>query len=146
MKATSRDQDERRKRILVVDDDECVLCVFRGALLGLGSEYEIITASSGRTALAAARDRAFDLVITDLGMPDMDGIQVTEALRACAPGTVVVWITAYGCRGAAFHARRLGVDICVEKPVEVEAIRRLALVALGRTDVEATADSDHAGR
>lgn len=118
------------KCILVVDDDERVLFVLRDILAGLGSQYEVVTAQSGYEALDKARKKPFDLLITDLKMPGMDGVELTEAVRALSPSTVVIWITAYGSQETNAEAQRLGVYRCLDKPLEVAEIRRTALDAL----------------
>ena len=118
------------KRILVVDDDERVLFVFHGALARLGSEYEIVTAQNGHEALEKAKEAPFDLLITDLRMPDMGGIALTEAIRALDSGVVVIWVTAYGCHKLKADAARLAVYGCMDKPVEISEIRETARRAL----------------
>jgi CheY-like chemotaxis protein len=82
--------------ILIVDDDPIVLFVFRDTLRDLGQGYEIVTAQSGLRALEEVSKEPFDLVITDLDMPDLNGIELTEAIGTVSPDTSVVWITAYG--------------------------------------------------
>ncbi len=119
-----------RKRILVVDDDERVLFVLHDILAGLGSQYEVVTAQSGYEALDKAREKPFDLLIADLRMPGMDGVELTEAVRALSPSTVVIWITAYGSQETSAEARRLGVYRCLDKPLEVTEIRQIAREAL----------------
>jgi len=118
------------KRILVVDDDERVLFVFHDALVRLGSEYEIVTARNGREALKKAREAPFDLIITDLRMPDMDGIALTEAVRNSSPNVTVIWMTAYGCHTLKAEAARLAVHRCLDKPLEISEIRKTAREAL----------------
>ena len=118
------------KRILVVDDDKRVLFVFQEALSKLDGDYEIETARSSDEGLEKATARPFDLVITDLNMPGLDGLRLTESLGALSPLTVVVWMTACGCRSLVREARRLRVHRCLDKPVEVGEIRRVAREAL----------------
>jgi CheY-like chemotaxis protein len=118
------------KRILVVDDDERVLFVLHDTLTRLGSEYEIVTAPNGHEALDRARKMPFDLIITDLRMPGMDGVELTEAVRTLSPSTVVIWITAYGRQETNAEARKLGVYRCLDKPLEVTEIRQIAREAL----------------
>ena len=118
------------KRILVVDDDERVLLVFHDALVKLGSEYEVITAANGRLGLEQIRQTSFDLIITDLRMPDVDGIAFTEAVRALDSGATVIWVTAYGCHKLKADAARLAVYRCLNKPVEIREIRETARQAL----------------
>lgn len=129
-----------RKRILVVDDDERVLFVLHDILAGLGSEYEIVTAQNGYEALDKARGIPFDLLITDLRMPGMDGVELTEAVRTLSPSTVVIWITAYGSQETNAEARRLGVYCCLDKPLEVAEIRQTAREALEAAGHQLPAD------
>jgi len=112
-------------RILVVDDDERVLFVLRRALLAFQNGYEIVTALDGREALNRAKEVPFDLLITDLKMPGVDGITLTQAIRDLNSGTVVVWITAYGCAQVSDEATRLSVHECLEKPLRIDEIRRV---------------------
>ncbi len=118
------------KRILVVDDDERVLFVLHDTLARLGSEYEVVTAHSGYEALDKAREMPFDLLIADLRMPGMDGVELTEAVKTLSPSTVVIWITAYGSQETRAEAQRLGVYRCLDKPLQVAEIRRIAREAL----------------
>ena len=118
------------RRILVVDDDERVLLVFHDALMRLGCEFEIVTARDGRTALEKAREMPFDLIITDLRMPDVDGIALTEAIREMDTGVVVIWMTAFGCHTFRAEAVRLAIYCCLDKPVEIGEIREAACQAL----------------
>jgi DNA-binding NtrC family response regulator len=117
-------------RILVVDDDERVLFVLRRTLLAFQNGYEIVTATDGHKALNKAKEVPFDLLITDLKMPGMDGITLTQAIRDLNSGTVVVWITAYGCAQVSDEATRLSVHECLEKPLRIDEIRRVVREAL----------------
>jgi CheY-like chemotaxis protein len=118
------------RRILLVDDDEGVLFVLRASLLRLGSEYEVITASQGQTALDALAEGRFALLITDMRLPGIDGLALTEHLRASGAPTAVIWITAYGCRQLRADAERLHVRHCLEKPVEIAEFRRTVCAVL----------------
>jgi DNA-binding NtrC family response regulator len=119
-----------RTHILIVDDDERVLFVMRRALRSLGDGYEVVTADGGREALSKARVTPFDLLISDLRMVDMSGIELTEAIKALNDKTVVVWVTAYGCHRVAEEAARLSVYKCLDKPLKVGEIRRVVREAL----------------
>ena len=129
-----------RKRILIVDDEENVLFTLRATLAKLDNGADIVTAPSGRQALEKVREMSFDLVLTDLKMPDMDGVAMTEAIRALHAGIVVIWMTAYGCCAVQAEAERLGVYRCLDKPLEVTEIRRIVGKALEITD---DSDSDN---
>jgi CheY-like chemotaxis protein len=118
------------RRILIIDDDARVLFVLHAALRKLGSQHEIATARNGREALEKMSEAPFDLVITDLKMPGLDGVELTGRIRASNPTTAVIWITAYSCKGLESDAARLGVNDCLEKPLEPTEIRRIAQRAL----------------
>ena len=119
-----------RRRILVVDDDPMVLFVYHDTLKDLGDEYEIVTTPSGLKALDEIKDKPFDLIITDLNMPDLGGVELTEAIRQASPDTTVVWITAYGCHRFSTDAARLEIHRCYDKPLEVDEILEVAREAL----------------
>lgn len=119
-----------RRRILIVDDDPMVLFVYHDTLKDLGDEYEIVTTPNGLKALNDIKDKPFDLVITDLNMPDLGGVELTEAIRQTSPNTAVVWITAYGCHGRSSDAERLGIYRCYDKPLEVDEILQAAREAM----------------
>lgn len=122
------------KRILIVDDDERVLFVLHDALAKAEDGYEVVTSRNGHEALDQCKERPFDLVVTDLRMPDMDGIELTEAIRALDPSTAVIWITAYGSREVRDEAVRLAVCDCLDKPLEIAEIRQAVREALQTTE------------
>ena len=114
------------KRILIVDDEASVLFILHDALARLGGHYEIVTASKGREALGKVEAKAFDLVITDIRLPDIGGVELTRNVMELHPHTSFIWITAYSCREIRSEAAKLGVPYCLDKPVEVGDIRQLA--------------------
>jgi putative two-component system response regulator len=117
-------------RILLVDDEERVLFVLSNALKKLGNRFEIVTARDGAQALDYARQLPFNLLITDLHMPLMDGVELTRAVKALCPETAVIWITAYGSYVRRAEAERLGVAYYLDKPLEIGEIRLRAVQAL----------------
>lgn len=119
-----------RRRILIIDDDPMVLFVYHDTLKDLGDEYEIVTTPSGLKALNEIKDKPFDLVITDLNMRDLSGVELTEAIRRTSPDTAVVWITAYGCHSVSIDAARLKIHHCYDKPLEVDELLQAAREAL----------------
>jgi CheY-like chemotaxis protein len=122
---------EKSRRVLVVDDEPVVRLIVRGALQGAKETLEVTTVRNGRQALAEMEREGFDLIITDLGMPGMGGIELTEKARALDREVAVLWITGCGCDEVLREERRLGVYRCVDKPIEIREIRELALEALG---------------
>jgi CheY-like chemotaxis protein len=117
-------------RILVVDDDPVVLMVFCELLQRLGEGNEIVAAPDGHRALEEVEAAPFDLVITDLRMPGLGGVELTEAIRNSSPNTAVVWITAHGCQDVLRDAARLEICGCYDKPVDVSVILQVARDAL----------------
>jgi CheY-like chemotaxis protein len=118
------------RRILIVDDEDNILFVVRHALERLEDVSRIETAENGKQALDLAQQVSFDLVVTDLHMPEMDGIALTEALRALDDTLTVIWMTAYHCCAQEDERKRLGVSSCIDKPIEIGEIRRIVSEAL----------------
>jgi DNA-binding NtrC family response regulator len=108
-----------------------VLFVLHDILMALGSDYDIVATDNGLEALDRARKEPFDLVITDLSMSGMGGIELTEAIKEQDPATPVIWITAYGSYNVYADAERLNVYRCRDKPLEVSEILSMAREALG---------------
>ena len=133
----------RGKRILIVDDDPGVLFIMQAALLSLGDEYEVVAAEDGVQALGQIRRCAFDLVVTDIRMPGMGGIELTEAIRATEPATVVIWMTAYGSDALQADCQRLGVERCLDKPLRIAGIRQAVAEALDAPPNKRIGESRH---
>lgn len=119
----------RKYRILIVDDEEQILFVLREALSKLGEEYEILTASNGHEALARLREIPIDLLVTDLIMPGMDGVALTEVAYAMFPNTKVIWMTSYDRRED--DAQRLSVQRYLLKPLNIDDIRKVVIEEAG---------------
>lgn len=108
------------RKVLVVDDEPTVTKSCRRILAEEG--YEVLTTESGRDGMNRAFAQEFDLVLTDLKMPDLDGMELVRALRHKRPQTAVVVITGYGTVRSAVEATRLGVSDYIEKPFTPEQI------------------------
>ncbi|MCA9920872.1 MAG: response regulator [Anaerolineales bacterium] len=118
------------KRILLVDDDDLVLfAVSEGLQLANGS-YEIVTATNGYEALGVLTEFSFDLVITDIKMPQMSGVQLTQEIRSLNLDIPVVWMTAFSSQELKEQAHRMRVYRFLAKPMEVADIRQIAKEAL----------------
>jgi len=104
-----------RARVLVVDDKENMLKLFAKIL---GEGYELSTAGDGASALALLTIEKFDVVVTDLKMPGADGFAVLEAVKAAAPDTEVVMMTAYATVNDAVEAMKKGAYDYLQKPFD----------------------------
>ena len=102
------------RRILVVDDEPLVTGSCRRVLTDAG--YEVDTTESGREGINLALGGRFDLVVTDLKMPDLDGMELVRVLKKERPGTAIVVITGYGTVPSAVQATKLGASDYIEKP------------------------------
>jgi two-component system NtrC family response regulator len=109
------------KRILVVDDDESLRWVTQAQLQQSG--YQASAAASGAEALKLIRESPPDLVITDLIMPGMSGLDLLKRIRAEYPEIIVILATAYGAVENAVEAMRAGAYDYILKPVNMDELR-----------------------
>lgn len=119
-----------KRRILVVDDTPLIREHLRVILEMDG--FEVETASDGQTALACVRERLFHLVITDLRMPDMSGIELLTAVRAEKLPFGVIVLTGHGDTQVALDVMKAGADDFVTKPYEPDHLRFLVQRILER--------------
>jgi DNA-binding NtrC family response regulator len=108
-------------RILVVDDEKAILVALRGLFTKEG--YEVDTASSGEEAVRKIETGRFHVVVTDLSMDGLTGMQVLERGRAFDPDLAVVMITAHGSEKAAVQAMKLGATDYLPKPFDNDELR-----------------------
>ncbi len=102
------------KKILVIDDEAIVRTSCDRTLRPEG--YDVRLATSGQEGIACMEKEAFSLVLLDLKMPDMDGIEVLGIINKTWPDTKVVMITGYSTVDTAVQALRLGAYNFIEKP------------------------------
>src|SRR6202165_5330893 len=124
-----------KKRILVVDDEPQITRVLRTALTGSG--YEVRTADGGHSGLRLAREWLPDLVITDVSMPNMSGIELCRQLRAESTLPVIV-LSVKGEEKTKVAALDAGADDYVTKPVGMDEL--LARVRRNLSRVPPTED------
>src|SRR5579864_1170038 len=118
-------------RVLVVDDEPNILAAVRPLLAGNG--YEAITAMSGRAALDAIQREPPDVIVLDLGLPDLDGVEVCRLIREESPVPIIV-LSARAAEGDKVRALDAGADDYVTKPFGAEELLARVRVALRRTD------------
>ncbi len=121
-----------RKNILVVDDEKSQREILEMILSEEG--YDVTTAASGEAALKFAKDRRFDLALTDLKMTGMDGIELLQHLLAYDSSIIVILLTAHGSIESAKEALRRGAFDYLEKPYDKAALLETINRALDRLD------------
>lgn len=117
-----------QKRILVVDDEPNIRKVLRAHLRRGG--YLVEEAEDGRQALAWLNQEAFDLVISDLRMPGLDGMSLLARCREDFPGLPVILITAHGTVDSAVEAIKLGAHDYITKPFDQDELQKVILGAI----------------
>ena len=116
-------------RVLVVDDEPSMRAALEASFTRHG--WEVTTAAGTHEAMERFRSSPFPLVITDMRMPDGDGLGVMQHVRALAPGTAVIFLTAYGNVPEAVLAMQQGACDYLVKPVSFEQLRQAAVRVLG---------------
>ena len=106
--------------LLIVDDDRSILTAFRMVFEG---NYTVITAENGSDALRLLREKAPDVVIVDVGLPDMSGIDLLARIKGLAPETVVIMITAAEETGMISRACELGAVDYLVKPIDARTLK-----------------------
>src|SRR6266550_8357877 len=122
-----------RPVVLVVDDDHGVRESFR---LILEDRYEVLEAADGRQALDRLRASPVDLVLLDIRLPEMDGIEVLERMKAIDDGVEVILVTAVKTVRTAVAAMKLGAFDYLTKPFEEDELLQLIRRALDTRSLE----------
>lgn len=130
----------RRGWILVIDDEEDLRDMLDFILSRDG--FEVATADSGLAALELARTRRFDLAITDLKMPGMNGIETLTALKELDASIEVIVATGYASEQTAAECMRRRAFGYLRKPFELEELRSLVERALAQRVAAATQGSN----
>lgn len=129
---------ETRKKVLVVDDEPGIRDSLR---LLLKSHFDVTTAEDGLQALSSFEDLAPDLILLDVMMPRLDGIETLKRLREKSPDIPVVMLTGANTVRTAVEAMKLGAVDYLNKPFDVEALTTLIVETLDRKPVEEPADA-----
>ena len=118
------------KPILIVDDEKNIRLTLSQALETLGAEID--TAANGEEALAKLKGREFGLILLDIRMPGMDGMEVLRLVREIRPDIRIIMITAYGTIESAVEALKLGAVDFLQKPFDPEQVRELVSRVMDR--------------
>jgi two-component system nitrogen regulation response regulator NtrX len=109
-----------KETILIIDDEEGIRTSLAGVLEDEG--YTVRLAADGEEGLAMAREEMPDLVLLDIWMPGLDGLEVLQRLKAVFPGLSVVMISGHGTIETAVRSTRLGAQDFIEKPLSLEKV------------------------
>jgi DNA-binding NtrC family response regulator len=110
------------KKVLLVDDEEVFVEQLKEALLNAHPNFEINTAGDGIEALDKMSGESFDIVITDMRMPRMNGMTLLKTIHEKHPGTYVVFVTAFGNVSLAVEAMKYGAYDFLEKPFNMDTL------------------------
>jgi two-component system response regulator PilR (NtrC family) len=122
-----------KKRILVVDDEQSMRELL--AIMLKKEGFEVVTAESRAVAAAVLGQGPVGMVITDVKLPDGDGIEILRHVKAASPETVVIVMTAYGSTETAVAALKLGAHDYVQKPFDVDELKIVVRNALERQEL-----------
>ncbi|GFE61992.1 response regulator [Geobacter sp. AOG2] len=114
---------EQQKRILVVDDEENARIALSKILTREG--YEVASAGNGCEALNYLRGKEVELIITDINMPEMNGLTFLRELGRIHPHSNVIMVTAYGEVESYIEAMNLGAFEYINKPVKIDELKQI---------------------
>ena len=128
------------ERILVIDDELDMLMLLR-MIIEDNTDYEVETTNNPSEAVKMVMKNNYDLVISDLKMPGMDGLELFDEVKGMKPDLPLIIITAYGSLETADEAMRLGVADFITKPFRKDSIlftinRVLELARVRRENIE----------
>lgn len=115
-------------RILLVDDEEEFLKTIGEYLLSEG--HDCVLADNGLLAISEIRSQKFDLIISDLKMPTMDGLQLVQALREISVDTPMIWLSGHATNNDFLEGWRSGLCEFLEKPVKFGRLKETIEMAL----------------
>jgi len=114
--------------IYILDDEETVR---DSVSMALETDYQVKTFSEAKAALNAIEDSPPDLLLLDIGLPDMSGIEVLKTIKRVSPDILVIMITAYDDAQTVISAMKLGAYDYVVKPIEMDSVKIMIENALG---------------
>lgn len=140
---------ENKRRVLVVDDEQSIgMGILK--MLGQSGQYYAVHASNGEQAQEALSKEAFDLVITDIRMPGLNGIDLLKYVRSNHPHTGVIVMTAYGSTEVQEEASRRGSLYYIEKPFDLNRLDSIIddffrKQEIGKEEIPSGSESDVQG-
>ena len=120
------------KKVLIVDDEETLTWSMAKSLAKDKDKYEVMIANNGSEALQLLKVNRVDLVISDIRMPDINGLDLLVMVKKEYPETKVIIMTAYGSSDVQKEANQRGSLFYIEKPFEISDIRKIIIDLIGR--------------
>src|SRR5207249_6774869 len=108
------------QRVLLIDDDEMVLMLMRSALEDEG--YQVSSTADGPRGVAMYKEQRPDLVLLDIGLPSISGLEVLKEIRSFDSKARVIVVSAYGASGSVSSAIRYGAYDFAEKPIALDEL------------------------
>ena len=138
--SSSGNQSAKKTRILVVDDE-------RGARMALEvplrlSRYDVTAVSDAKAAIELVSENHFDVLLTDVYMPGMTGIELVQEFRRLSPETKIIVMTAQGSLETALKAVQLGAFDFIAKPFNIEEVLALVRRAVERNQTQTASDKE----
>lgn len=121
-------------KILVIDDDPSIRNML--AIVLKKSGFEVTCTESGKTSLEKLKKESFDLIISDIKMPDISGIDLLKKIKAISPEIPVIMITAFASANDAVEAMKLGAEDYVTKPFSLDELKIIIDRAIYKTNME----------
>ena len=126
--------DRQSARILIIDDEKGMLDLLSYELGGQG--YQVVTAMNGREGLERVKRDRFQLVITDVKMPGMDGVEVLQEIKKLDPDLEVIMTTGFGTIETAVAAMKKGAYDFIQKPFNLNEVTNLIEKVLERSELK----------
>jgi DNA-binding NtrC family response regulator len=113
-------ENELKAKVLLVDDEEDFLSTLAERLEARGLKVNAVT--SGEQAVAKAESEGFDLIVLDLAMPGMDGLETLKRIKAKQPDAEIIILSGQGSIKTSIEAMKLGAEDFMEKPVNISEL------------------------
>lgn len=120
------------KKVLIIDDEETLTWSMSKSLSKDRDKYEVLIANNGKEALNQLKKNEIDLVISDIRMPDINGLDLLVRVKKEYPKAKFIIMTAYGSSDVQKEANRRGAIIYIEKPFEINDIRKIIIDLIGK--------------
>ena len=133
-------RDHPIPRILIIEDDDGMRALLKDVLEEEG--FQADSASNGLAGLQKLREGRFDLVITDIHMPGLTGLDILPGIKKLQPSVPVIVITAFGSSGVYRRSIQRGASAYLEKPIRIDRLKALIheMVAVGRENGSVSAN------